>query len=259
MMQFLFSERLLRKHITHHDPNVMGEMELWLRNLITFRLSLIKRTFNKVAEISPGCFVFEDSLQLSLLHTSIEALPLQYQSLDLLIHAFLLHYTNDLPGVMTQIYRSLKPDGLFVGVFFGGDSLIELRSCLLDAEIELYGGASPHISPMLSPQESGMLLQRAGFQLPVVDREKVTLFYPDLQTLLKDIQASGQTNPMFEKGRLTHTLLKHTEKLYKDKFSQDGKLCATLDVMVMSGWAYHPIQQQPLLPGQGKTSLIEVL
>lgn len=242
------------------DTSSIHRIEKWLKEMISFRLSMTKRAFTKIVEISGGERVFEDSLFLTPHHTPLEMLPLFEKSSDLILHSFLLHYINDIPGVLVQVMRSLYPDGLFMGSFFGGDSLLELKSCLMQAEVELYGGASPYVAPLLSPQEAGMLLQRAGFQLPVVDRERVTLYYPDLKTLLQDIQKSGQGNPMNVKGRFSKALMKRVETIYRERYSNErGQLMATLDILVMSGWAPHPSQQKPLLPGSADVSLQDVL
>jgi len=53
-----------------------------------------------------------------------------------------------LEGVLVQIKEALKPDGVFIGALFGGDTLFELRTALQLAEVDREGGISPHVSPM---------------------------------------------------------------------------------------------------------------
>lgn len=48
-------------------------------------------------------------------------------SQDAIVSTLGLHWINDLPGVLAQIQRALKPDGFFLGAMFGGDTLFELR------------------------------------------------------------------------------------------------------------------------------------
>lgn len=69
-------------------------------------------------------------------------------SQDCIVSNLGLHWVNDLPGVLTQIRRALKPDGVFIGAMFGGDTLFELRTALQLAEQERDGGLSPRVSPM---------------------------------------------------------------------------------------------------------------
>src|SRR5256885_439762 len=70
----------------------------------------------------------------------VEALPFASGALDLVVSAFALQTVNDLPGVLIQIRRALKPDGLFLAALLGGETLAELRESLAVAESELTGG-----------------------------------------------------------------------------------------------------------------------
>ena len=83
-----------------------------------------------------------------------------------------------MPGVLIQSRRALKPDGLLLVNFFGGATLTELRrSFLLQAEMEVEGGAGPRVSPFADIRDAGALLQRANFALPVADTETITVSY----------------------------------------------------------------------------------
>src|SRR5262249_48421749 len=90
-------------------------------------------------------------------------------SFDLVLSCLDLHWVNDLPGALLQIRQALKPDGLFLAVVFGLGTLDDLRTCLIEAEAEVKGGASPRVSPLADTRDGAGLLQRAGFTLPVAD------------------------------------------------------------------------------------------
>lgn len=77
-----------------------------------------------------------------------EHLPFAENSLDAVVSSLSLNWVNDLPGALIQIKNSLKPDGVFIGAMFGGDTLFELRTSLQLAEVERESGISPRISPM---------------------------------------------------------------------------------------------------------------
>src|SRR3546814_1054367 len=108
-----------------------------------------------------------------------EVLPFGQNRFDLVVALLNLHWGNDLPGALIQIRQALKPDGLFLGAMLGGATLTELRQSWLAAEAELEGGASPRISPMAETLDGAALLQRAGFALPVADKEELTVTYAD--------------------------------------------------------------------------------
>src|SRR6267142_732048 len=74
-----------------------------------------------------------------------ETLPLPPESLDLVVSALAFQFVNDLPGVLAQIQRALKPDGLLLAAMIGGDTLTELRQCFAEAEAECEGGVSPRV------------------------------------------------------------------------------------------------------------------
>ena len=106
-----------------------------------------------------------------------EALPFADASLDLVVSGLSLQFVNDLPGALVQIRRALKPDGLLLAALIGGGSLGELREAFAAAESEIEGGVSPHVAPFADVRELGALLQRAGFALPVVDTDRLTVRY----------------------------------------------------------------------------------
>jgi SAM-dependent methyltransferase len=191
-----------------------------------------------------------------------EALPLREDSLDLVVSALALQFVNDLPGTFVQVCRALKPDGLFLAALIGGDSLTELRQAFAAAESEREHGASPHVAPFADVRAVGMLLQRAGFALPVTDVEKLVVRYESPFGLMHDLRRMGATNALAERRRLPlkrGTLLRMAE-IYAERFSDpDGRVRASFDIVWLSGWKQHPGQQQPLRPGSAKARLADAL
>jgi len=191
-----------------------------------------------------------------------ERLPFAPQSLDLVTSTLALHWTNDLPGVLAQIRRALKPDGLFVGALLGGSTLTELRWALTQAESELSGGAGPRVSPFAGAYDGASLLQRAGFALPVTDTDIVTVRYEHPLRLMADLRAMGETNVLAQRSPrpLSRAVLARTCELYAERFSDpEGRVRATFEIVTLTGWAPHASQQQPLKPGSAKTRLADVL
>ena len=123
-----------------------------------------------------------------------EALPFAPASLDLAVSGLALHLVNDLPGALVQIRRALKPDGLLLASLLGGETLKELRQAWLSAETEVAGGVSPRVAPFADVRDLGALLQRAGFALPVVDSETVTVSYASPLALMRELKAMGASN-----------------------------------------------------------------
>lgn len=191
-----------------------------------------------------------------------EALPFAPASLDLVVSSLGLHWTNDVVGALIQIRRALRPDGLFIGAFFGGATLYELRRSLMDAEAEVTGGAGSRVSPFADPADGAGLLQRAGFALPVADMDRVCVRYSHPLKLMADLRQMGETSALAERHprALTRAVLARTCELYVERFGEaDGKVPATFEILTLTGWAPHESQQKPLKPGSAKMRLADAL
>ena len=191
-----------------------------------------------------------------------ERLPFAPESLDLVVSSLALHWTNDFVGALIQIREALKADGLFVGAMLGGETLIELRAALMTAELELLGGSGPRVSPFADAYDAAGLMQRAGFALPVVDVDRVTVRYDHILVLMGDLRAMGETNTLIEgAGRpLTRRVLARAAEICADKFAEPGgRLVATFEILTLTGWAPHASQPQPLRPGSAKRRLADAL
>lgn len=191
-----------------------------------------------------------------------ELLPFAPASFDLIASALALHWVNDLPGALLQIRQALKPDGLFLAAMLGGNTLTELRQCLLQAEAEIEGGASPRVSPFADLRDAAGLLQRAGFALPVADIDRLTVTYSDALALMRDLRGMGETNAVFERRRtpLRRQTLLRAAALYGERFAQgDGRIAATFEIIYLHAWAPHESQQKPLRPGSARQRLADAL
>ena len=108
----------------------------------------------------------------------------------------------------------------------------------------------------------GALLQRAGFALPVVDSDRVTVRYRTVLDLMRDLRRMGATNVLHERRRapLKRATLQRLAEIYAQRFADaDGRLRATFDIVWLSGWAPHENQQKPLRPGSATHRLADAL
>jgi len=234
------------------------------------RLRAVLREFKTAADVgTPGDQVRNalagrvgQLARVDLPDAESEPLPLQPESLDLVVSALALQFVNDLPGMLTQIRRALKPDGLLLAAMIGGDTLTGLRQSFAAAEAELESGVSPRVAPFADLRDVGALLQRAGFALPVTDVDRVVVRYDNAFALMADLRRMGATNILVERRRTPTrraTLLRMAQ-VYRERFADpDGRIRATFDLIWLSGWAPHESQQQPLQPGSAKASLAEAV
>ncbi len=231
------------------------------------RLRAVQRTFSNgsILESSRSALAILEPLAQRWTFDVLqedETLRVPESSADLIASALSLHNLNDLPGVLVQARRALKPDGLFVAALFGGETLMELRVSLAAGELETLSGVSPRVAPFADVRDLGGLLQRAGFALPVADVERTIVRYRDFSTLVSDLRMMGETNALAERSRrplsrataaaaMTHYAAHHADT--------DGRLRATFDIVYLTGWAPHESQQQPLKPGSASLRLAEAL
>jgi SAM-dependent methyltransferase len=176
-----------------------------------------------------------------------ELLPFGDAGLDLVASCLALHWCADLPGALIQIRRALKPDGLLLAALFGGSTLVELRTALFEAELAEEGGVSPRVSPTVELGDAAGLLQRAGFAMPVADSETITVTYPDLLALLRDLRGMGETNALaVRRPYLRRATLARAAAIYAERFANpDGRLRATFEVLFLTGWAPHSDHPKP--------------
>lgn len=267
----LFDRALLARR--QHRAASLGPANFLLDrvgNDMVERLAAVIRDFRVVADIwTPG-----EGLQAWLRErvgsvrriaptdSAQELLPCAPESLDLAVSALALQFVNDLPGVLAQIRRALRPDGLLLAAMIGGDTLTELRQSFAAAEAECEGGISPRVAPFADLRDLGGLLQRAGLALPVTDVDRIVVRYDSAIALMQDLRRMGATNIMIERRRAPtrRTTLLRMAQIYGERFADpDGRIRATFDVIWLSAWAPHEGQQKPLRPGSARASLEEAV
>jgi SAM-dependent methyltransferase len=230
------------------------------------RLQAVMRNFSDVADIwTPGGLPLPDRFKSAAriaIESDSETLPLEAQSLDLVVSALALQFVNDLPGVLAQIRHALRPDGLLLAAMIGGDTLTELRQSFAAAEAECEGGVSPRVAPFADLRDVGGLLQRAGLALPVTDVDRAVVRYDSAFALMADLRRMGATNILIERRHTPTrraTMLRMAQ-IYAERFADpDGRIRATFDVIWLSGWAPHESQPKPLRPGSATASLEEAV
>jgi NADH dehydrogenase [ubiquinone] 1 alpha subcomplex assembly factor 5 len=191
-----------------------------------------------------------------------ELVPFHDASFDLIASNLVLHWTADLPGALIQLRRALKPDGLLLAAMLGGGTLVELRTALFEAELAEEGGVSPRVSPAIELADAAALLQRAGYALPVADSETITVTYPDMLALLRDLRGMGETNALAarRRGGLRRATLARAALIYAERFGDAaGRIPASFEVLFLCGWAPHPNQPQPLPRGSATARLAAAL
>lgn len=226
------------------------------------RLLEVNRTFTAPALITAFPEIWSPALPGAKVVSDEEVLDLDAAAHDLVVHALCLHWANDPVGQIVQAARALRPDGLFVAVLFGGQTLAELRAVLAEAEIAVSGGISPRVLPMGEIRELGALLQRSGLALPVADAVSRKVTYSDPLRLMADLRAMGEANALDARLRrfTRRAVLAEAVRRYTETYAEpDGRIRASFDMVWLTGWKPHESQQKPLRPGSAVHRLAEAL
>lgn len=162
----------------------------------------------------------------------IEALPLAKDSVDLIWSNLALQWATDLPGAFQQLHRALRPEGLLLFSTFGPDTLRELRAAF--AGLDGYG----HVNRFIDMHDIGDMLVHAGFAHPVMEMELITVTYPDLKGVLRELKDIG-AHTVLEGGRSGLMGRREWQRLTEnyERFRSDGRLPASFEVVYGHAWA----------------------
>lgn len=264
-----------RAHARMPDSTAPNADAMFLHDIaiaeIQERLTEVKRTFTDIVVVTGHPEVWGPAFPTARLVDDSMTLDLTEATADLVIHAWGLHLANDPVGQIVQCGRALRPDGLFLAVAPGGETLNELRTVLAEAEIAETGGLSPRVAPMSEIRDMGALLQRAGLALPVADAVKHRVSYPSLIRLMHDLRHMAEGNPLADRRRQAtrRAVFARAEALYAQHFSDPdtaettvdapARLLATFELLFLTAWRPDVSQPQPLRPGSASHSLAEAL
>ncbi len=237
---------------------------------IAERLDAVTRDFAEILEVGsfagdltiPGARIArcDPGLAFARAAQGIQAdedgLPFADAAFDAAISAGVLDQVNDLPGALSLIRRTLRPDGLFLGAFLGGNSLTTLRAVLREAEEER---PVARLHPQVDVRAAGDLLVRAGFALPVADVETVSVRYADLGKLLADLRGMGAANLLRGRSALSRATLARAFAAFAARADADGRTTERFDIVFLTGWAPAASQPKPARRGSGTTSLADAL
>ncbi|NXV15292.1 NDUF5 hydroxylase, partial [Cepphus grylle] len=227
---------------------------------------LTKETVEKLIQVDIAENALKNTVESEIPTVNVvadeEFLPFKEDTFDLVLSSLSLHWVNDLPRAFREIHQVLKPDGVFIGAMFGGDTLYELRCSLQLAELEREGGFSPHVSPFTAVSDLGHLLSRAGFNTLTVDTDEIQVNYPGLFEVMEDLQGKyvlcmGESNCSWNRKPLLHreTMLA-AAAIYQEMYgNSDGSVPATFQIYYMIGWKFHESQARPAQRGSATVSL----
>lgn len=271
-------KRAIRARAVRLNP---GDDFLWqhMAEDLTERLADVSRIFEDILVIGPigkyqgqilGSRIAEDRPKITLaaldggkrgdndiLLLDDELLSFGEHSYDLIISAGTLDCINDLPGMLVQLRRCLRPDGLLLSNFIGGGSLGTLKAAMMKAD---GGHVAAHIHPQIDLRSAADLLSRSGFALPVADLDLLRVRYSNWRILIQDLRCSGFSNMLAgDRSYLGRAYPRRLEQAWNEFAEEDGKVSEKFAFVSLSGWAPSPDQPKPAKRGSATVSLADAL
>ena len=172
---------------------------------------------------------FLRSRKSALVAADALALPLPAGSQGLLWSNLMLHWLDDPLPAFREMQRALDVGGLLMFSCFGPDTLKELRASFADGFTHTQRFADMH--------DYGDMLLECGFADPVMDVEIITMTWPALDDLLRELRQGGASCAMFDRRRgLMGRAAWQAMRANYENFRQDGRLPATFEVIYGHAW-----------------------
>jgi NADH dehydrogenase [ubiquinone] 1 alpha subcomplex assembly factor 5 len=201
-------------------------------------------------------------------------LPFPDATFDLVISSMAFHWVNNLPKLLSEIERVLKPDGCLLFALPGGNTLPELRSSLVLSELERTGGVSTHVGPYVDLSNIGSLLTGTGFRLPTIDIDDIQIGYPNAMVLMEHLGRMGEGNACTNrKERVGLSTFLGAACLYRELYpmkdeevecgdarggNEEGGIIASAQIIYGISWKEHASQQQPEGRGSATHKLTDI-
>lgn len=165
------------------------------------------------------------------------ALPLREGSVDLLFSNLCLQWCPDLPPVLDEFRRVLRPGALALFSTFGPRTLHELRDAFAQVD------DAPHVAQFPDLPVIGDALLAAGFRDPVVDLDTITTTYADARALMRELKSLGATNAATgRRGGLGGRRRIDAACAAYEAHRVDGRLPATWEIITAMAFAPEPGQ-----------------
>lgn len=240
-MNQLFDRQLLRQNRARALKNYQDHNFLVheIANRIIENINNLNLEFENILELGAMDGYLSSNLTAKNKVTGDDDnLNFEDESFDLVVSNLNMHFINDVPIFLMDVKRILKNDGIFIASFFGEENLSELAHVLHLVQNERFGGVSPMMPPTIDVKTAANLLQKAGFENPISDFDKVEVFYSDISNLFKDIKNMGQGNVLHARSRrlFTKGFLQEICKKYFDEYADSSsKSRATFEVVTIMG------------------------
>lgn len=248
------------KAATHYDQHAILQQEVGRR--LVERLDYIRLIPERILDLGAGTGLITQLLKKRYRHSQIVAidhahamlrqayqkdswwsrqhyccanahfLPLADNSMDLIVSNLMLHWCNEIPQVLREVHRVLRPNGMFMFATLGPMTLHELRNSWAQVDLKM------HVNEFGDMHDLGDALLRASFADPVVDMETIILNYQRVIDLMRDLKGIGAHNMNSERPNsfIGKSHFQQVLAAYEQYRQPNGKLPASYEVIYGHAW-----------------------
>ena len=254
------SRMLERIEYQRHEPAVVldlgcgtGFVSRWLANqfqrttvvALDWAPNMLSKTrFNELREVDANNRIIR-------LCADMHSLPLAANSVDLLVSNLALQWSSDLAAIFREFRRVMRADAMLIFSSYGPDTLSELKQAWRAVDDD------QHVNDLPDMHDIGDELMAAGFREPVMDAERLTLVYPDVKSLMRELKGLGENNVASQRfrGLTGKNRIEGVLQAY-ERFRHDGRYPASFEVIY--GAAFAPAEGQPMKTSEGDVATFSV-
>lgn len=155
-------------------------------------------------------------------------LPFDDGSFDLVVSNLLLPWCHSPHRVFEEASRVLSTGGAFMFTSAGPDTLAEYRRAWSGIDSYLHGFG------LIDMHDLGDTMMASGFAAPVLDRDNLTIDYPDIDALQAELVALGAAN--LAQGRRTGLMSKEVRQKLRDNIAPGKRFAVSLELVQGHGW-----------------------
>ena len=168
---------------------------------------------------------------------STENLLLEKNLYNLIYSNCFIHLMADFDKSLEEIYKSLKPNGLFIATIPDKTSMHQLLNSMYKADLYFYNGVYQRFNNTIEVQDALNILKKLKFDSPTIFSDTFNINYKFFSDLLKDVRNMNLTycnidkKQNFENKKYFELL----EKSYEDK-NANGDFNLEVKINIITAW-----------------------
>lgn len=200
---------------------------------VDWSLAALQRAHGARSMFARAKAVFAPSRE-HLVAADAGTLPFPSGSFDLVWSNLALAWAAEPANWFREWHRVLKVGGLLMFTTYGPDTLGQLRASFAAVD------EAPHVHPFIDMHDLGDALINARFADPVMDMEMLTLTYPGVDALLRELHATGHANAHHARRRGLTGRRRWAAMRENYAPDADGRIAAQFEIVYGHAWKPAP-------------------